>query len=136
MSVTFIIIFVIFLVSAFYVDGLPKEYRLRKCMGKYWKSIFPSSSKEDIREFLILFTDAFAFSNKDKLSFTPNDKIYDIYTALYPSKWMADSLEIETLARDIENKYHINFIELWNEDLTLGDLFSSVKNFRKRINPN
>jgi propanediol dehydratase small subunit len=130
MSVTYIVILgiVIFLASAFYVDGLPKKYRLRKCMGKYWKSEFPNSSKKDIREFLILFTDAFAFSNKDKLNFAPNDKIYDIYTALYPSKWMADSLELETLAIDIENQYSLCFNELWSEDLTLGELFSRIKN--------
>ncbi len=129
MSVTFIVILgiAIFLASAIYSDNLPKKYRLRKCMGKYWKSEFPSSSNEDIREFLILFTDAFAFPNKVKLNFTPNDKIYEIYTALYPSSFGIDALELETLAIDIESKYNIRFIEIWNENLTLGELFTIVK---------
>ena len=130
MSVTYIVVLVvvIWLASAFYGGGLPKKYRLRKCMGKYWKSAFPNSSKDDIREFLILFTDAFAFSTKDKLNFSPSDKILDIYHELYPTKWMADSLEVETLATDIENKYSFNFNKLWHENLTLGELFSIVKN--------
>jgi hypothetical protein len=130
MSVTYIVILgiVIFLASAFYVDGLPKKYRLRKCMGKHWKSEFPNSSKKEIREFLILFTDAFAFSNNDKLNFSPDDKIYDIYSELYPSKFGVDSLELETLAIDIENQYSLCFNELWSEDLTLGELFSRIKN--------
>lgn len=130
MIVTFIIVLVlvIWFASAFFVDGLPKKYRLRKCMSKYWKSTFPNSNKEEIREFLILFTDAFAFSSKDKLNFTPNDKILDIYRALYPSQWTGDSLEVESLALDIENKYRVIFKDLWHDDLTLGQLFASVKN--------
>ena len=111
-----------------YTGDVPKKYRIRNCTGKNWKKKFPDTSKEDIRRFLFLFTDAFAFSRKQKLKFEPDDKILDIYKALYPAKWMADSLEVETLAEDIEREYNINFTNIWHENLTLGDLFSKVKN--------
>ena len=111
-----------------YTGDVPKKYRIRNCTGKNWKKKFPDTSKEDIRRFLFLFTDAFAFSRKQKLKFEPDDKILDIYKALYPAKWMADSLEVETLAEDIEREYNINFTSIWHENLTLGDLFSKVKN--------
>ncbi len=52
----------------------------------------------------------------------------DIYRELYPSKWMADALEFETLAEDLEKEYGINFNEPWHEDFTLGELFKIVKN--------
>jgi len=129
MTIIYIIVFgmIIWIVSTPNIDGFPKKYRFRQCTGKYWKSEFPNNDKEDIREFLILFTEAFAFPKDKKLHFKPSDKIYDIYRALYPSKWTPDSLEVETLANDIENKYYIHFDELWNEKLTLGELFSRVK---------
>lgn len=97
-------------------------------MGKNWKKSFPNTPKEEIRKFLILFTDAFAFSNKNKLKFEPDDKVLEIYRELYPSKWMADSLEVETLAGELEKEYSINFNEIWYEELSLGEIFSKIKN--------
>jgi len=76
---------------------------------------------------LLLFTDAFAFSRKQKLKFEPEDKIFDIYKALYPKEWMPDSLEVETLAEDIEREYGINFTSIWHEGLTLGGLFGALQ---------
>jgi len=101
---------------------------MRNCTGKHWKSKFPATPKEDVRRFLFIFTDAFAFSRKQKLKFEPDDKILDIYKTLYSSEWMADSLEVETLAEDIEREYNINFSNVWHENLTLGELFGLVKN--------
>jgi hypothetical protein len=125
-----LIITVIAIVIAwsFYTGHVPKKYRIRNCTGKNWKVKFPDTPKEDIRKFLFLFTDAFAFSRKQKLKFEPDDKILDIYKALYPAKWMADSLEVETLSEDIEREYNVNFASIWHENLTLGDLFSKVQN--------
>ena len=130
MNITIITIIILaILIWAIPFDGtLPKKYRNRKCMGKNWKKSFPNTANEEIRKFLILFTDAFAFSNKNKLKFEPEDKIMEIYRELYPSKWMADSLEVETLANDLEKEYRINFNEMWHEELSLGEIFSKVKN--------
>ncbi|MCH4296697.1 hypothetical protein MJ923_20545 [Shewanella sp. 3B26] len=123
-----IIVLALAIAWSVYIGDVPKKYKVRSCTGKHWKTAFPHSTKEDIRKFLLLFTDAFAFSPKQKLKFEPEDKILDIYKALYPKKWMADSLEIETLAEDIEKVYQIDFASIWHENLTLGDLYSQVQN--------
>lgn len=115
-------------IYAWFADSLPKVYRLRSCMGEKWISTFPDSSKSEIREYLQIFIDAFAFSNKDKLQFEPNDKILDVYKELYSSRWSADALELETFAEDIEAKYNFNLNKFWHEELTLGELFFRVKN--------
>jgi len=111
-----------------YTGDIPKKYRVRKCTGRNWKEKFPDSSKDEIRKFLGVFTDAFAFSGKQKLKFEPEDRILDIYKTLYPREWMADALEVETLAEAVEAEYGIKFEGLWSEGLTLGALFMAVKN--------
>lgn len=94
-------------------------------MGKEWKVAFPNTSNNEIREFLTLLTDAFSFSEKEKLKFEPQDKILDIYKACYPVLGI-DSLELEDYSKCIQNKYSLNFDEIWNENLTLGELFDMV----------
>lgn len=88
---------------------------------------FPNAPKAEIREFLALFVDAFAFPNEEKLKFSPDDKILSIYRALYPSRWMPDALEVETLAKYIEAKYGLPFASVWSENLTLGELFAIIR---------
>jgi len=124
-----IVVFLAFLVWAGPFDGfLPKKYRKRICAGKSWKKAFPDIPKEEIRSFLFLFSDAFAFSPKNKLKFVPEDKVSEIYRELYPSKWCPDVLELETLAKYLEMEYGVSLSELWHEQLTLGELFSKVSN--------
>lgn len=109
--------------SIYLEDTLPKRYRQRNCMGKNWKAVFPKNSKNEIRSFLIFFTDAFAFDEKDKLKFEPSDKLLTIYRELYPKKWQADNMEFETLAEDLQKHHGIDFESLWHDDLTLGELY-------------
>lgn len=119
-----VIISIIALIFIYWVKwgGMaPKPYRSRDCMGEKWKNEFPGIPADEIRNFLLLFAEAFAFKPKEKLKFEPQDKIIDIYNAIYPLKG-ADALELETLADYIEEKYCISFSELWNEKLTLGEL--------------
>ena len=97
-------------------------------MGKNWKKSFPNRANEEIRNFLVFFTDAFAFSHKSKLKFEPEDQLMEIYRELYPSKWMPDALEFETLAEDLEKEYGILFKDIWHEELSLGEIFTKVKN--------
>ena len=97
-------------------------------MGKSWRLAFPDSSKGNIRDFLVMFTDSFAFSPDDKLKFSPSDKVLEIYRELYPSKWLPDALEVETLAEEFEKRYQVKFSTLWHEDLTLGELYAGAKN--------
>lgn len=106
---------------------LPGAYRARACQGRDWRRAFPTAPKTQIREFLALFVQAFAFADKEKLKLSPDDKILSIYRTLYPSRWTPDALEVETLAKDISTKYGVSLASVWNEDLTLGQLFAKVK---------
>ena len=139
MDLEYIVGIGVILILLFWVgDTLPKKYRKRSCMGKNWKSTFPSSSKEDIREFLLMFTDAFAFSPSDKLKFEPDDKILDIYRELvapslsvfadmyspspscskpYKPYQFNSQWELDAFNRDVENykRCITNFINEQNE---------------------
>ncbi len=70
--------------------------------------------KQNIRDFLALFAEAFAFKDSMKLQFNPNDKILDVYRSLYPHKRQPDALEVDTLATLIEETYRVNFSDVWS----------------------
>ncbi len=106
---------------------LPLPFRTRSCQGKGWRQAFPDSTKENIRSFLTIFVDAFAFKDIHRLKFSPEDKILGIYKTLYPKPSLSDSLELETLASTVEKKYGIDFSSVWNEQLTLGELFAATQ---------
>ncbi|CAJ0700644.1 hypothetical protein ACU8YE_18590 [Ralstonia sp. VS2407] len=124
---TFIVIALFLLLllwSAFVGRGLPKPFSLRACQGTSWRRAFPSASKFEIREFLLVFVGAFALPDRQKLMLRPDDEILAIYRALYPSQWTPDALELEALANDVEKKYGLEFRRIWNEKLSLGELFA------------
>jgi propanediol dehydratase small subunit len=112
------------------VETLLKRRRLRAywdriCTGSQWRRRFPLASKDEIRRFLDLFVAAFAFRQSRKFCFAPDDRVLDVYRALYPPKWsVADCMELETLGMDLERAYGIDLVSVWREDLTLGDLFA------------
>jgi len=116
--------------SVLFGGRLPKPFHGRTCQGKGWRSAFPASPTQDIREFLSLFVEAFAFSQKERLKLNPEDQILQIYRAIYPSKWTPDALEVETLAKDIEAKYGFSLESVWHEQLTLGELFQVTQGAR------
>lgn len=109
---------------------LPKRYRSRQCQGTQWRNAFPQAAKDDIRAFLLLFTSAFAFSDSEKLQFSPNDRVWAIYRDLYPNRWLPDALELETLTLDLDARHGIVLSEIWSEELTLGDVFAIVQRSR------
>jgi propanediol dehydratase small subunit len=99
----------------------------RACTGIRWRRRFPDCSASQIREFLGIFVDAFAFPQKRRLSFSPDDKVVEIYRGLYPDKFMADCLELETLVLCLRKRYGINADSFWREDITLGELFARTR---------
>jgi len=117
--------------SVLFGGQLPKPYYIRTCQGKDWRNAFPSSSKQDIREFLAVFVGAFAFSQKERLKLNPDDQVLQVYRAIYPSKWTPDALELENLAKDIEANYGFSLESVWHEKLTLGELFQITQRARK-----
>ena len=112
--------------SALFVDGLPASIRERKCQGAAWRRAFPGAPKEAIREFLSVFVDAFAFRTNERLKFAPEDKVFEIYRSVYPKKWLPDALELETFAKDLEKRFGFRLEPVWNDQLTLGDVFRGV----------
>ena len=81
------------------------------------------------RTFLECFVDGFAFDSKKRLKFEPDDKVMDIYSTIYPPKQFlpVDALELETFAMNIEGEYKIKFNDVWQEDVTLGEIFSKLR---------
>jgi len=48
---------------------LSQEIRLRDCTGKDWKTKYPTSTNDEVREYLNTFVEAFAFDRKHNLKF-------------------------------------------------------------------
>lgn len=125
-----IVLLIIIIVSI--IISIPFSLERRKRLSKYWsrldflsakkwKKRFPNSSKNEIREFLENFVDGFAFKSNKRLKFEPEDKVQDIYNALYPKHFLgleADSMEFETFYSIIEKEYKIAPETFWKEDIT------------------
>lgn len=106
---------------------LPMPFRARTCQGRDWRRAFPGASKRDIRQFLDTFVDAFAFHRTERLKLNPNDQIMDVYRAIYPHKWQADAMEMETLEQSMESVYGFSLRDFWHDGLTLGELFAQAR---------
>jgi propanediol dehydratase small subunit len=132
MNDTYVLILIIgaTLVGALFINGfhIPKVYLDRKCMGKEWLNAFPNSSKAEIRKFLCVFSESFMFKTKDQLKFKPNDKLYEIYRAIYPSRHAPDAMELETFATLLYKQYSFKLESIWSENITLGEVFAEIKN--------
>jgi len=96
-------------------------------MGIRWRRRFPESPKTEIREFLSTLVDAFGFRQSRRCCFSPDDKLMDVYRALYPPGSIADNMELETFSLKLEKRYGIDFLALWREDITLGELYAQIK---------
>ena len=116
----------ILIISGLLDSGVPKVYRTRSCAGKKWRHGYPHASKQSIRQFLAMFTSAFAIKTKHALQFDPDDELMSIYRARYPSQLTPDALEFETLAMDLEKEHGLLLTNIWHEHLTLGELFAHV----------
>ncbi|MBI3875432.1 MAG: hypothetical protein HY300_05640 [Verrucomicrobia bacterium] len=104
-----------------------KFYLSRVCTGFHWRRRFPEASKAEIRSFLDVFISSFCFDKKWRLRFAPDDKVMDVYRALNPLEGMPDSMELEGLTVQLEERYGVDFAAIWNENITLGDLFTHAK---------
>lgn len=110
------------------------RYWKRSCTESEWQRAFPNAPKESICDFLESFANGFAFRGKRRLKFSPDDKITDIYKALYPANdWTGvDALELETFSMILEENYKMNLASVLTDDLTLGQLFELAT----RMKPN
>ena len=105
-----------------------QKYWSRACTGRLWRRRFPDASKAEIREFLDLFIAAFGFSESRRLCFAPDDRVMDVYRTRYPRpKMSADSMELESFITRAEERYGVDLLSSWKEEVTLGDLFIQVR---------
>ncbi len=121
------VVFVALLFGILISNPIPKKYRGRECTGRRWKKAFPEIPKEEIRKFLLIFVESFGFPSESKLKFEPNDKLIDIYRAIYPLTGI-DALEFESLSMGIEVAYNVKLEDIWHENISLGEMFTKVKN--------
>ena len=113
--------------SALTFGPVPNPFRTRSCQGRQWRRAFPSASKKQIREFLSVFKSAFAVREVDMLKLRPDDQLLSIYRALSSSKWLANAVEFDALAKDLRTRFGIVLEDIWDERMTLGALFSYVQ---------
>ena len=103
------------------------RYWGRSCTGRLWRRRYPDATKAEIRQFLQLFIDAFAFKPARMLKFGPDDRAMDVYRAQNPPIEISDSMELETLAIDLEKVYGFDVWDVWTPDITLGHLFEIAR---------
>lgn len=106
---------------------LPRGFRNRSCQGRGWRRAFPATSQARIRAFLQVFADAFAFDSREKLKFSPDDGVLDVYRAVYPSRWTPDALELEAFAQELEKQFGVRLESIWRDQLTLGDVLMAIE---------
>lgn len=105
------------------------RYWERPCAGRVWRRTFPDAPTRDIRRFIHCFAcHAFMFPERIALHFRPDDRIMDVYRAMYPlrSWFSADSMEIEFFASYVKEDFGLSASDLetaWHENITLGDVF-------------
>jgi propanediol dehydratase small subunit len=114
------------ILEALFSPGPPQAYRERSCQGRAWRGQFPEATKHEIRAFLSCFAEGFAYHEREKLKFHPNDALYAIYRAHYPSLGWGDALELETFHALLEKRYGFSLGANWSESLTLGQVFRAT----------
>jgi propanediol dehydratase small subunit len=124
-----LIMIVVFAAGAMVERVRLRRYWQRTCTGFAWRRRFPQAPKAELRLFLSLFVDAFAFSKSRRLCFSPEDRPFEVYKALYPfPRIMADSMELETFIESIREKFGVDLLPTWREDITLGELYAAATN--------
>ena len=104
----------------------------RGCMGRAWRRRFPRASSDDIRGFLKLVVDSLGLPWKCRLSLSPDDRVLDLYGALYPLEGLPDAMELETLADGLEYQYGMDVSSRYAA-MTLGELFDEANRAACRL---
>jgi len=108
---------------------LMQRYWSRKCTGPEWARRYPRCSKDQIRGFLDILIASFGYKTKDRLKFSPQDGIMEIYDAEYPGG-SPDACELDEFFDTLDKKYGIDPRTLQKE-VTLGELFERAMKIKK-----
>ncbi len=131
-TITILLVIVLAVMAAAIPNERESKRRLQRywdrvCTGVKWRRRFPNIPKEEIRRFLEAFIDGFAFKSNQRLKFDPDDKVMDVYRALYPSTGWPDALELETFANNLQHTYGFDLSQVHDTNATLGQIFEMVR---------
>jgi hypothetical protein len=92
-----------------------------------WQCSFPSRSVRDITTFLQAVNDAFAFDREYVFRFRPDDRLFDVYSAVQPGMTPSGPErgwgDIERLDLLLRTSLGLSLKALWDCDRTLGTIF-------------
>ena len=87
---------------------LPAPFQDRQPDIQLWRDCFAGDFALADR-ILCLFCDAFMFASGDRHRFRPDDTVWEIYRAVYPSRETPDCLENNFFIKGLEKAFAIKF---------------------------
>jgi hypothetical protein len=100
-----------------------KRYWGRPSTATLWASSFPDATPADIRSFLEIFVDAFAFGAKRAFCFGPEDRLSEIYDALYPCGSRGAGGEMTCFYLMLQRRYGRSISADEFSGMSLGEIF-------------
>lgn len=86
---------------------------------------------EMVDSLLMIIVEEFEFDHEERYRLGPNDTLMTAYRIEYPRTPMADSLELENIAKRLKNEHGV----LWNDgDPTLLGLVRRIEQQRGNVN--
>lgn len=108
----------------------PARYRNRGSQEAVWRDRYSGASLEVADRVLCAVCDAFRFAAKDRFLFAPDDRLMDIYRAVYP-RWriwllqFGDEMELESLLLDLDRDFGLDEFPL-DKETTIGHIVEAV----------
>jgi hypothetical protein len=123
------------ILNAFKMQQLPPPYSQRISDEGIWRATYQSDF-DTVEKTLKVFCSAFLLPFDERFKLTPDDRIYDIYKALYPNKWTPDTLEYEFLIKGMEKEFNFCFNDRELEGIeTLKHLIEKAKAAQQGAEP-
>jgi len=106
--------------GAFGARAVPARYRNRGSQEAVWRDRYPGEAIAVAERVLQVVCDAFRFAAKDHFLVAPDDKVAEIYGAVYPRRgiWLlqfADEMELESLLMDLDREFGLHEFPLDKE---------------------
>ena len=126
-AVVFLLAGAFFVLSSLYERRKLRRFLERGCAGFRWRRRFSQASKSEIREFLNIFVEAFAYRQQWRTYFAPDDQVMEFYRIRYQFLGGPDDMELDDFVEQLQKRYGIDVVSSWREDITLGDLFAKIR---------
>lgn len=87
---------------------LPEPFFSRLPDAQRWRDCFDDDFGVADRV-LCIFCNAFMFDEEERYKFEPDDTVFAVYRAVYPSRWTPDALEHPILIDALEKEFDFSF---------------------------